>query len=184
MTHQTKNDWIGKLLQDVLSKEELTNTLQFTFKGGPRINVENELIYLNNGKQENFSNPYDKIRWGNIVYYEDIPGCGYPVCINKGFWTQVMVDCFSFNVIVISGCDRFRGSGKPSARHKPMFYRCDQFFADNSHLNVKESDVPKQCEWIHQFQNWYEDTYGEQPKIYRGDRLMNTDYFKNNFKNE
>lgn len=173
-------NWVDNLLNEFFRKKE--EKIHLVFKAGPRIDTENEIIYLQNGKQEQDpEKPYSKVRWGNIVFYSDFKdGSGYPICLNKGFWTQVMIDCFTFETLVISGCDKFRGSNMPSAKHKPMFYRCAYFFTDNAHLSVKEEDVPKECEWLHEFMNWYEDTYGEQPKIYRGDWLMNEDYFKHN----
>jgi len=108
-----------------------------------------------------------------------VKDCGYPVCINKGFWTDEMVDNFSFDLAITSTIDAMTERGA-TTKHKPMFYRCDQFFENNKHLNVKDSDVPKECEWLHEFQNWYEDSFGEQPKIYRGDSFMNEPYFKYN----
>lgn len=166
--------WVDNLLKKIFKGE----TFSFTFKGSPRIDAHNEAIYIKNGKQEG-KGKYDKVRWGNIVYYEDIPNCGYPICINKGFWTQVMVDNFSFDVEVASTVDLMQGRG-PTTKHKPMFYRCDQFFQDNHHLGVTDKDVPEECKWLHEFQNWYEDTYGEQPKIMRGNHFMNEPYFKHN----
>lgn len=174
-----------EMAQSIVIPAQTEQTFSHTFKGGPRINKLNELEMITSSG--NRPKGFDKVRWGNIVYYEDVPGCGYPISINLGFWTQPMVDSFSFDTVITSTGDAWKGRSG-TTKHVRMAYRFSDFFEQNSHLLCKPQEIPAECEYLHQFQNWYEDTYGHQPKIYRvykgenGDvqSLMNKDYFIHN----
>lgn len=100
------------------------------------------------------------LRIGNIVYYEDIKDCGYPIHIDRD------IESWSFDKVI-----RIQPDGH-LVMIKPMFFRCPEFWADNKHLKCVDSDVPKEIQNIHEFMNWYEDNYGEQPIIKRGGRPL------------
>jgi len=112
-----------------------------------------------------------QFRFGNIVYYEDIPDCGYPIFFNKKFWTNEKLRSISFETPI-------KNDGIRDIFIKPMLFRFDEFWEENCQLKCKDSDLPKEIIHLHEFQNWYEDKYGKQPKIYRGGHLLNKPFFE------
>ncbi len=103
----------------------------------------------------------NKLRHGNIVFYEDAPNEGYPICLVPSRWPGERLESLSFDVPVT--CD-----GMHEKFIKPLFFRCNDFFDQHKHLKCTEADIPQECQDIHQFQNWYKDTYGEEAEIRGG----------------
>lgn len=97
------------------------------------------------------------LRPGNIVYYEDIKDCGYPIHSKQGM---------SFDKVI-----RVQPDGHPVKIH-PMKFRFKEFWEDNKHLECRDSEVPKDIVYLHDFMNWYEDKYGGQPVIKRGGKEL------------
>lgn len=112
-----------------------------------------------------------EFRYGNIVYYEDVPGCGYPICFNKQYWPEDRLASASFDVPV-------KNDGHRDIFIKPMEFNFDDFWSNNTHLKCSKSDLPGDIKHLHEFQNWYEDKFGEQPRIMRGNHALNEVYFK------
>lgn len=109
-------------------------------------------------------------RYGNIVYYEDVPDCGYPICFNKKYWSEERFKQASFDKPLFN-------NGVRDVFIRPLEFRVKEFWEQNTHLKCIDSDVPESIIHIHDFQNWYEDTYGEQAEIFQGDSCINKPHF-------
>lgn len=108
----------------------------------------------------------NSFRYGNIVYYFDIPECGYPILLQPKFWSEDRMKNLSFDTPV-------KNDGEKNHWIRPMLFNFDDFWAENAHLKIRQEELPKEIIALHDFQNWYEDKFGYQPKILRGGKIMN-----------
>jgi len=108
-----------------------------------------------------------ELREGNIVFYQDYPTQGYPLCL-----CGEMLQRLSFEKIVRTNPDGFQ------VKTHPMQFRFPDFFKNNEHLLLKDEDIPAEIVYIHDFQNWYFDQNGHHAKILQGTRILNEPHLK------